>query len=251
MKILTLSSLFPYPPIQGKAQMRTFSFLKYLNITHEITLVTQEPEQRLEEDIDALQQQIKNCIIFPAITHQENAKGFRETAKQLGVFFQQGTPPRFLSHYSVEIQAWLDQAVDSGEFDILLCEGSANEIYIRPQWREQLPMVIDIHRSVYEMYKHQLDRQSTEGVGLRNQLSLPLLRRYEKQYCNKFGAVIVANQGEQQLLKSLKIDPPITVVPNGLNLQVFPKRSQDNHGQRIAFVGAMDKCVGIRRTARG
>ena len=32
MKILVISSLVPYPPIQGKAQVRTFSFLKHLNL---------------------------------------------------------------------------------------------------------------------------------------------------------------------------------------------------------------------------
>lgn len=225
--------------------MRTFSFLKYLSRTHEITLVTQASEKILEEDIDALKQQVAQTIVFPAITHQENAKGFREKAKQLGVFFQQGTPPRILSHYSLEIQTWLDQAVESGEFDLLLCEGNADEIYIRPQWRDKLPTVINIHRSVSETYKHQIDIQANDNKGLRNQLNLPLLRRYEKQYCSKFAAIIVANPAEQQLLKSLKIDSPITVVPNGLNLQVFPKRPRNQTGERITFVGAMDKPANI------
>ncbi len=244
MKILVLSSLFPYPPIQGKAQVRTFSFLKYLNVNHEVTLVTQEPEPVLEEDIAALKQHIHNCIIFPRVTHQENTKGFVETAKQLGVFFQQGTPPRFLSHYSIAIQEWLDQAIESREFDLLLCEGSANEIYVRPQWQTKIPSVINIHRSVYGMYKHKINTQSHDN-GLRGQLSLPILRRYEKQYCHKFGAVVVANHTEHQLLKNLKLDVPITLVPNGLNLDVFPKRPRNVSGHRITFVGAMNKPTNV------
>ncbi|ACB52681.1 unknown [Crocosphaera subtropica ATCC 51142] len=244
MKILVISSLFPYPPIQGKAQVRTFSLLKHLNTNYDITLVTQEPEQVLEEDIDALQQHIHDCIVFPAVTHEENSKGFLETAKQLGVFVQQGTPPRVLSRYSVAIQEWLDQAIESEKFDLLLCEGSGNEIYVRPEWQEKIPTVIDIHRSVYGMYKHQIETNSNDS-GLRDQLSLPLLRRYEKQYCHKFAAVIVANQTEQQILKNLKLEVPITLVPNGLNLQVFPKRSHNQGGHRITFVGAMDKPANV------
>ena len=139
MRILVISSLFPYPPIQGKAQVRTFSFLKHLNTNYDITLVTQESEQVLEEDIDALQQQINHCLIFPRVTHQENSKGFLENAKKLGVFVQQGTPPGVLSHYSQDIQQWLDEAIASEKFDILLCEGSANEIYIRPEWHIKCP----------------------------------------------------------------------------------------------------------------
>ena len=244
MRILVISSLFPYPPIQGKAQVRTFSFLKHLNTNYDITLVTQESEQVLEEDIDALQQQINHCLIFPSVTHQENSKGFLENAKKLGVFVQQGTPPGVLSHYSQEIQEWLDGAIALDKFDLLLCEGSANEIYIRPEWQKKMPTVIDIHRSVYGIYKHQIETNGNDS-GLREQLSLPLLRRYEKQYCHKFAAVIVANQTEQQILKNLKLEVPITLVPNGLNLQVFPKRPTDQSGHRITFVGTMDKPANI------
>ncbi|MDJ0511521.1 MAG: glycosyltransferase family 4 protein [Crocosphaera sp.] len=244
MKILVLSSLFPYPPIQGKAQVRTFSFLKHLNFDHEITLLTQEPEQVLEEDVAALKQHINNCIIFPKVSHQENTKGFLEKAKQVGVFFQQGTPPGFLSHYSIAIQEWLDEAVASEKFDLLLCEGSANEIYIRPQWQKKIPLVINIHRSVYGMYKHQINTHPNEK-GLRGQLSLPILRRYERQYCHKFAAVIVANHTEHKLLKNLKLEVPITLVPNGLNLEVFPKRPCDISGHRITFMGAMNKPANV------
>ncbi len=244
MKILVISSLFPYPPIQGKAQVRTFSFLKHLNTNYDITLITQEPEQVIEEDIDALQQQIRHCLIFPRVTYEENSKGFLETAKKLRIFVQQGTPPGVLSHYSLNIQEWLDQAIESGEFDLLLCEGSANEIYIRPEWQKKIPTVIDIHRSVYGRYKHQIETQVND-TGLREQLSLPLLRRYEKQYCHKFASVVVANQTEQQILKNLKLEVPITLVPNGLNLQVFPKRPSNQSGHRITFVGAMDKPANI------
>ncbi len=244
MKILVISSLFPYPPIQGKAQVRTFSFLKHLNTNHDITLVTQESEQVLEEDIDALQEQIKNCVVFPPVTHPENSKGFLETAKQLGVFVQQGTPPGVLSNYSQAIQKWIDEAIASEKFDLLLCEGSANEIYFRPEWQQKIPTIIDIHRSVYGIYKHQVETNGNDS-GLKEQLSLPILRRYEKQYCYKFAAVIVANQTEQKILKNLKIEVPITLVPNGLNLQVFPKRLSNKSGHRITFVGTMDKPANI------
>ncbi|YAI81770.1 MAG: hypothetical protein ACQJCO_08260 [cyanobacterium endosymbiont of Rhopalodia sterrenbergii] len=128
-----VSSTFPYPPIQGKTQMRTFSLLKYLNERHDLTLVTQLPEQIIEEDINSLRRQIKNCLIFPPVSRKVNSLGFLSKAKQLGSFFQEGTPPRFLSHYSLKIQECLDQAIDSGELDLLTCEGSSNEIYVRPQ----------------------------------------------------------------------------------------------------------------------
>ncbi|MGP0129338.1 MAG: glycosyltransferase family 4 protein [cyanobacterium endosymbiont of Rhopalodia musculus] len=235
-----VSSTFPYPPIQGKTQMRTFSLLKHLNKRHDLTLVTQFPEQIIEEDINSLRQQVENCIIFPSVNREANSSGFLNKAKQLGVFFQQGTPPRFLSHYSLKIQECLDQAIDSGEFDLLTCEGSSNEIYVRPQWREKLPTLINIHRSVWGTYKHQTKTQATES-GLRNQINLPLLRRYEKQYCGKFLSVVTTSKTEQKLLKDLKLETPVTLIPNGLDLSRFPKRTVNQGGQRVVFIGAMDK----------
>ncbi|WP_267382968.1 glycosyltransferase family 4 protein [Cyanobacterium sp. uoEpiScrs1] len=235
-----LSSTFPYPPIQGKTQMRTFSLLKYLNQRHDLTLVTQFPEQVIEDDINNFKQQIKKCIIFPSVNCEASSLGFLEKAKQLGVFFQQGTPPRFLSHYSIKIQKCLDQAIDSGEFDLLTCEGSNNEIYVRPQWREKLPTLINIHRSVWGACKYQIKTQITES-GLRNQINLPLLRRYEKQYCGKFLSVVTTSKTEQKLLKDLKIETPVALIPNGLDLIGFPKRTVNQGGQRIVFIGAMDK----------
>lgn len=235
-----LSSTFPYPPIEGKAQMRTYSFIKYLNQRHDLTFVTQISDKVQEEDIASLKQQLDKCVIFADVNQEASSPGFLQKAKNLGVFFQQGTPPRFLSHYSGELQQYLDQSVESGDFDLLICEGNNNEIYIRPQWKEQLPTVIHIHRSVSGVYQHQVETQSTES-GLRNQINLPLLRRYEKQYCGKFSAIITANKTEQNILKKLNLETPIKVVPNGLDLMVFPKRTSNSGGQRIVFVGAMDK----------
>lgn len=224
--------------------MRTFSFLKYLNQRHDITFVTQASDEVLEEDIASLKQEIPNCIIFPDVTQETTSPRFLEKAKRLGVFFQQGTPPKLLSHYSLKLQEYLDQEIDSGQFDLLTCEGNNGEIYIRPEWQKKLPTVINIHRSLWGVYKHQRENHSGES-GLRNQINLPLLRRYEKHYCSKFSAIVTATQTEQKLLKNLKLETPITVVPNGLDLSVFPKRPANSGGQRIIFIGAMDKPANI------
>ncbi|MGL4497793.1 MAG: glycosyl transferase family 1, partial [Planktothrix sp.] len=41
MKILMLSSTFPYPPTRGGTQVRTFHLMKYLTQRHHVTLLTQ------------------------------------------------------------------------------------------------------------------------------------------------------------------------------------------------------------------
>ena len=244
MKILMLSSTFPYPPTQGRTQLRTFHFMKYLGQRHQVTLVTQRGEDVTDEQVEALRKWVQELVVFPQLEPSQEEGGLLGKAKRLGTFIQQGTPPNVLSIYSQAMQKWVDQAVSDGLFEVITSEHSASEIYVRPQWREQLGTVVNIHRSVYGSYKHALETQTSEK-GLQDQLNLPLLRRYEQHYCAKFSVIVTMTQDDRRLLKSLNSESKITVIPNGVDLTLFPKRASNPGGQRLVFIGAMDNPANI------
>ncbi len=143
------------------------------------------------------------------------------------------------------MQKWVDEAVSTGLFEVITSEHSASEIYVRPQWQEQLGTVVNIHSSVYGSYKYALETQTSEKGGLQDQLNLPLLRRYEQHYCAKFSAIVTMTQDDRRLLKSLNPESKITVIPNGVDLTLFPKRASNPGGQRLVFIGAMDNRANI------
>ncbi len=237
-----ISSTFPYPPNKGRIQLRTFNLLKYLSENNQITLVTHDNNITNEEQ-NLCQEWVTKLVIFPEINSSVQQKGILNKAKQLGTFIQQGTPPEILANYSQEMQEWLDKAISHENFDIITCEHSFNEIYVRAEWQEKIPTVINIHNSIYGMQKNQINQVSETGLG--EQLNLPLLRRYEQQYCSKFSAIVTTTNNDRKLLQSLVPEAKITVIPNGVDLNSFPKRVGNSGGQRIIFIGAMDNPANI------
>lgn len=54
MRILMLSSTFPYPPSRGGTEIRTFNLLKYLHQNHDVTLVTQRHNAVSDAEVEEL-----------------------------------------------------------------------------------------------------------------------------------------------------------------------------------------------------
>ncbi|HEY9637974.1 MAG TPA: glycosyltransferase family 4 protein [Coleofasciculaceae cyanobacterium] len=239
-----LSSTFPYPPTRGGTQVRTFNLLKYLSERHTITLITQRSEDVTEADVEELQTWVEELVVFPQPQVSDAEGGILGKVQRFSKFLQQGTPATVLYNYSTEIQQWLDEAVTLSKFEVIACEHSVNEIYVRPEWQKLLRTVVNIHSSVYGMFRNLLETGSSEKP-LIDQLNLPLLRRYEELYCAKFTCLVVTTQEDRRQIGAFNPEGQITVIPNGVDLNLFPKRVMDPGGHQLVFVGAMDTLPNI------
>lgn len=244
MKILMLSSPFPYPPTRGGTQVRTFNLLKYLSRSHAITLITQRPEDAIDIEVEELQKWVKELVVFPQPKISDLEVGILAKMQRFKTFLQHGTPPSVLYHYSNDIQEWIDEAVKLSNFEVITCEHSVNEIYIRPGWHKQIRTVINIHSSVYGSCLNQLETKTSENQ-LRDQLNLPLLRRYETQYCSKFTDIVVTTPEDRRQIAAFNPDVKIAVIPNGVDLTLYLKRTSDPGGYQLVFVGAMDTLANV------
>ncbi|MEG3897796.1 MULTISPECIES: glycosyltransferase family 4 protein [unclassified Microcoleus] len=296
MKILMLSSTFPYPPSRGGTQVRTFNLLQYLSRRHDVILGTVRSPDVTDAQIDALRQQVTELAVFPhpqtppqpplakggLRLHQETEEGFLPPPLNKGGtegglfpalnqggfseiigkfhrfsrFLLSGTPPNVLSSYSRAMQNWADELVTAGKCDAVTCEHSVNEIYVRPEWRQKLLTVANIHSSVWGTCREILATGTSEKP-LRDRLNLPLLARYEKRYCSKFSRIVATTSTDKQQLLEL-LSPPvrvrgkqdffvprIDVIPNGVDLVQFPYRSIDPGGHTLIFAGAMNNLPNI------
>ncbi|MEN8446815.1 MAG: glycosyltransferase, partial [Cyanobacteria bacterium J06555_13] len=104
--------------------------------------------------------------------------------------------------------------------------------------------VVNIHSSVYGTCAHQLAGGTAEQP-LRDRLNLPLLKRYERRYCQKFSNLVVTTTDDQQQIAALSGKESIAVIPNGVDLEMFTPRAQDPSGQSLVFIGAMDNLPNI------
>lgn len=249
MNILMLSSTFPYPPSRGGTEIRTFNLLKYLAQNHAVTLVTQLPPQVTAPitapvtaaEVAALRQWVKELVLFPLPMGTPSGQSLLRMSgplQRLAQSWMTGTPPNVLHRYSSAMQTWIDQAVASGQYDAITCEHSVNEIYIRPEFRQQLKTVVDVHSSVYAWTRNHLEMGASQHPW-RDRLYLPLLKRYERRYCAKFSQIVVTTEDDRQELLPFSAQP-IRVIPNGVDLNLFPHRTVDPSGFELAFVGAMD-----------
>ncbi|MGL5060668.1 MAG: glycosyltransferase family 4 protein, partial [Microcoleus sp.] len=190
-------------------------------------------------------------------------------------FVLSGTPPNVLSSYSPAMQYWADELVAAGKCDVVTCEHSVNEIYVRPEWREKVLTVANIHSSVWGTCRQILAAGASEKPW-RDRLNLPLLARYEQRYCTKFSRIVTTTETDrQQLLELLSppdsrrggvpvparapvpVPPPsarsvsalsvpsIDVIPNGVDLAEFPYRAADPGGYTLIFAGAMNNLFNI------
>jgi glycosyltransferase involved in cell wall biosynthesis len=242
MNILMLSSTFPYPPSRGGTEIRTFNLLKYLHQSHSVTLVTQRHAGVTDEEVEALREWVTDLVIFPLPNEGIRQNPIRRTVGKLQRFLAswiQGTPPNVLHRYSPEMQAWIDQWVKAGKCDVVTCEHSVNEIYIRPEFRQSVATVVDVHSSVYGWTRNHLE-MGASSYPLRDRLYLSLLYRYEKRYANKFSKIVVTTDDDRQELLRFAPDQAIAVIPNGVDLDLFSYRQTDPGGYNLVFVGAMD-----------
>lgn len=242
MRILMLSSTFPYPPSRGGTEVRTFNLLKYLQQKHDVTLVTQY-NQRDADEVAQLRNYVGELLIFPLPPDPQSQNPVTDLLAKGGRLLEsviKATPPNVLHRYSPEIQAFVDGCVHGKKYDVITCEHSVNEIYIRPEFRQQVSTVIDIHSSVYGWIRDHLEMGAAPNA-IRDRLYLTLvLKRYEQRYCSKFSQIVVTTEDDRQEFLKLRPDIDIQVIPNGVDLELFPYRSHDPGGYNLIFVGAMD-----------
>lgn len=242
MRILSVCSTFPYPPTRGGTQNRTFNLLKYLTKNHAVSLITQRSPDVTDAEIEELRQRVKELVVFPR--PQDVEGGIVAKLQRTAQFLQQGTPPNVLYLYLPEIQQWIDQAVAANKFEAITCEHSVNEVYVRSHWKNQLRTAINIHSSVYRTCKNQLETGTSDNA-LRDRLYLPLLKRYERRYCQKFSSIVVTTDEDQQQMQEFCPTSEVTLIPNGVDFTEFPYRTADPGGHHLIFCGGMDYFVNI------
>ncbi len=242
MRILMLSATFPYPPTNGGTQVRTFNLLKYLHPRHEVTIATLRNDQVTPADVAALRQFATEVIVFdrPAAPNLNLISKLQRSAN----FLITGTPSGVRSSYSPELQTWLDRVVKDQKFDVITCEHSVNENYLKPDWKNSLRTVVNVHSSVYATCKNQLETKTAENP-FRDRLNQPLLKRYEQRLSQKFSTIVVTTDDDAQQFKTFAPNTAIATIPNGVDFEDFPYRSTDPNNHDLIFIGAMDNLANI------
>ncbi|HEY9734925.1 MAG TPA: glycosyltransferase, partial [Trichocoleus sp.] len=245
MNILMISATFPYPPTLGGTPIRTFNLLKHLSQRHSITLVTQRSAAVTDEDVAALRQWVDHLEVFPRPTEQDLTPGLRGKVGRFARFLALGRPPSVTYVALPAMQDWINRWVAAGKAEALTCEHSVNEVFVQPHHRHRVrKVVVDIHSSFYGTLLNQLETGTAEKP-LRDELSVPLMRRYERRFARKFTDLVLTTEEDRRFFEPLRHPAELHVVANGVDLASFPYRSRDPGGYELVFVGAMDYIANV------
>ncbi|TAD77187.1 MAG: glycosyl transferase family 1, partial [Oscillatoriales cyanobacterium] len=131
MRILAISSTFPYPPSKGGTEIRTYNLLARLAQQHSVTIAAQRHASVTDAHVAALEAEIQELALFPLPPDPPSGRNPRQIARKLKRFARSwlsATPPNVLHRYSAPMQAWIDQQLAADRFDVITCEHSVNEI---------------------------------------------------------------------------------------------------------------------------
>jgi len=245
MNILMLSATFPYPPTRGGTSVRTFNLLKHLKQQgHHIALATLRAGDVTNEEISALETWVDKLAVFQRPSERGRSSPLGK-AQRLFQFAVEGVPPSVSGNHSEEMQRWVNEQIARGDFDVITCEHSVNEAYVPENVSQRIATsVVNIHSSVYGTCAHQLAGGTAEKPW-RDRLNLPLLKRYEQRYCQKFSHLVVTTDEDRKQMADLTTEHNISVIPNGVDLAMFTPRAKDPGGHSLVFIGAMDNLPNI------
>jgi glycosyltransferase involved in cell wall biosynthesis len=202
-----------------------------------------------DSEVAALREQVTELVMFD-LEQSNKSLGLVGKAKRVGKFIQQKTPPNVLDDYCPQMATWIEEAIATGEFDAVVCEDSSDEIYIKPQWHQQLGVLLNLHFS--ESGKYQQESTSNFNKDLKDRINLGLHQRYEQSYLEKFNEIITVTNKDKRILRKLEPESVVTVIPNGVELTNFPYRPKEKRNgnsllakQEIVFVGNMNRPVNI------
>jgi glycosyltransferase involved in cell wall biosynthesis len=210
MRILFISGWYPYPPDNG-ARIRVFNLIKHLAAQNEITLFSfsSSPEPVSQERLYAMS---PYCRSIAAVPYKEFEPGRLRALLAL-----LSTRPRsIVDTYSPEMAALVKQAIPDTAFDVVVASTLRAAPYVLSI--EGIPRVFE------EIEVAVLHEKFAYAPNLAARIRYGLMWWKQSRYIGRLlfqfdGCTVVSEQERDLVLGIVPNYHPLTVVPNGVDLQ--------------------------------
>lgn len=232
MKILYIAPNFQHPTVRGPT--RCYHFIKELHRRHEITLLTPVRSPVPIEALDEMKGYLKDIYLFNAVNGADESNG--ATRGLLGKLNKKVHNTRRLSEAADKLKAKFRKIVAGESFDVVVFHGKS--IFPVIEDFEALPVVIDFCDATSMRYQ---DRMKFESLGRRLMLS----RRYqyyrdiEERMIRKTPHVAFISIRDRDAVME-KPHEYIRIVPIGVDLDFWSRRSHQPQKNCLIFTGVMD-----------
>jgi polysaccharide biosynthesis protein PslH len=241
LKILWLNHFVPYPP-KGGCFQRTYNLIARLGAEHEVHLIAMRPKAATHpeaETREARRELEKHCASVEILDITAATTPIRLALR--GVASLVGGRPLTVTIFeSKAMEAAVRRVLGEHAIDLVHFDTISLALY--------LPLVGDRattmthHGAESYMIRRRIARE-------RNPLRKAFffaewlaLERYERRYCDRFGANLVMSSLDEQILRPIAPKAEFVVVPNGVDIDFFtPAKPGAANGRAIIFAGRLDQ----------
>lgn len=232
MKILALSTWFPYPPDNG-SKMRTYHLLSHLGSNHELDLITLSQSAKDADHIGEVRKFCRRVSAFPEPHfHPE------ERATWLG--FLSLSPRYFLAHHSPEMDKLAARWTSEEKYDAVIAITLGAAPYAA---RLDTPFrVLDQHNVESYVIKRQSENEHSPIRRLRYTPTWLKTRRFERGLTERFDAITVVSDNEQMLMRQVLGNghgDRVHVIPNGVDPKLLDFKPPQKERRLITFTGSL------------
>jgi len=214
MKILMLTPYLPYPDSSG-GQIRTLNLLKYLCKNNEITLVSLIKNEKENENIKHLLKYCKKVITFPRSSTPWTLNNILRTGFSLDPFL-------IVRNSAPGVKEAVTKELEKGDYDLI----HAETFYVMPSLpKTNIPTILVDQTIEYLVYQHYVNETAPWFLRPLLQIDVEKLKHSERFYWRQASQVIAVSVADKNEMNKLEPDLSVEIVPNGVNLDLFQKKT--------------------------
>jgi len=232
MRILVLDEEFPYPTNTGK---RTRSFNLYQRLGKQFQIRYVGYGQEGETAAEAL----KLAGIEPM------AVPVRIPPKQGPVFYLRllanllsPLPYIVTSHHSQSYQDAVTKSLTEFRPDLVLCEWTPYAIYVKKL--EAVKKLVSAHNVEADIWQRYYENETNPPRRWYIREQWRKVERFEREALRWVDGALTVSDLDRNCFFQKHPHLPITVIPNGVDLDYFRPMSQPERRQQVVFTGSMD-----------
>lgn len=224
MKILMLTPYLPYPDSSG-GQIRTQNLLKHLCKDHEITLISLIKENKENENIKPLLKYCKKVLTFKRSTSPWTLKNILKTGFSLDPFL-------IVRNFAPGVREAVIKELKNEKYDLI----HAETFYVMPSIpKTSLPIILVDQTIEYLVYQHYVNETAPWFLRPLLQIDVEKTKYSERYYWRKADMVIAVSEADKREMMKLEPSIEVNVVQNGVNLDLFRKKTNWNTKQKVVM----------------
>ncbi|HEX2703016.1 MAG TPA: glycosyltransferase family 4 protein [Solirubrobacteraceae bacterium] len=229
MKILVVSTQFPYPPRSG-SEARVYQLMRQLARRHEVTLLSYAmPDER--EDAAALAAELTVRVV-----ERSAAPRKAKRAVQL-LSIASRLPYACREVRSQQMQRAIDELCAQVQFDVIQLESLPTSQFSLPIAPK---LLLDEHNIEYELLRRQSEQERSIIRRVYNRVEHARVRRFEQSTWERVDGCLLTSERELEIVRRHAPGLAAAVVPNGVDLQRFQATDRPVEPFSAVFNGVLD-----------